>query len=431
MSISAWSDMPHAIDANTGGFIPPPPDASFGGEPATYYDAFSTATSGPSGHQQRTTNGTPYPGSAVHLPAPPIMTPSWSAASYPPHSVPAWMAGGGGATPAGSFGLASPASFGPTTPLGPHPGYVPASPYSYTPSSVGGQPMLGTPYFPAVNGGGRKAGGAGSGGGGGGALGLTASPSLDAYGYPSSHGHLTNSKKQGDVLQRLRLAGNKSPGSRNDYQLWNGPEVYSLRNLARRPRDWRPDYNPRSGFASYISLGKHRSDIPEYTDPVKRTLNSLLLYKTGEPATYWNLRLDPYHVEHIEFNALSRPHNDIDLIQLATSPPADQLRFYHPKLPWYIDVFKSRPNGITIADIMQAMWVQLSSQIHQRHYYNEELDDAHRGVLSAAFSDRCGNVKELTDRGVLQVDFLAERYVFLGLVKGKNGMWEMKTATED
>jgi hypothetical protein len=31
-----------------------------------------------------------------------------------------------------------------------------------------------------------------------------------------------------------------------------------------RPRDWRPDYNPRSGIriASFITLGKHRSDIP-------------------------------------------------------------------------------------------------------------------------------------------------------------------------
>jgi hypothetical protein len=39
-------------------------------------------------------------------------------------------------------------------------------------------------------------------------------------------------------------------------------EEYNSRNLARRPRDWRPDYDTRPGLASYIPrVGKNRSDV--------------------------------------------------------------------------------------------------------------------------------------------------------------------------
>ena len=146
---------------------------------------------------------------------------------------------------------------------------------------------------------------------------------------------------------------------------------------------------------------------------------------------YWNLR-DPPTNERVEFMKLNnRPYNNIDMVQLATSPPTEQMRLYHPRLPWYIDVFQSQPNGITIQDILHWINRQLSTQIHQRHYYNEELDDAHRGVLSATFSDRCRYSREIMERGILQVDFLADKHVLLGLVKGKNGMWEMKTGEED
>jgi hypothetical protein len=247
---------------------------------------------------------------------------------------------------------------------------------------------------------------------------------LDAYGYP-----LTRTPSSGKK-RRLKGGGggDGSPSSRSEYQLWKGPDAYSSKNLAKRPRDWRPDYNPRSGIASYISLGRHPSDIPEFTDPVKRTLNSLLLFKTTtEPAMYWNLRQPPSAVSFLQLN---RPSNEIDLVQLATSPPADQMRLCHPRLPWYIDVFKRHPNGITIEDILIAIHTQLSTQIRQRHYYNEELDEVLRTVLQAAYISRCGSTQELLNRGILQVDFLADRYVFLGLVKSKHGMWEMKTGEE-
>ncbi|KAM6494721.1 hypothetical protein JOM56_009344 [Amanita muscaria] len=282
------------------------------------------------------------------------------------------------------------------------PGYIspsPVTPLSYFPS-LPGQPVPATPPY------------------------LTSSLSLDAYGYPLSPSH-------GGRKKRRSGSHSRSPLVRNDYQLWKGPDTYSLKNLAKRPRDWRSDYSPRSGFASYIiTLGKNPSDVPEFTDPVKRTLNTLLLFKATESAMYWNLRRSPT-VGEVEFNRLDRTFNRIDLLQLATSPPADQMRLCHPKLPWYIDVFKTHPNGITIGDLLHTIHSQLSTQIRPRHYYNEELDDVHRGVLYAAYSHRCEGRRELAERGILQVDFLADKYVLLGLVKGKNGMWEMKTGHGD
>ncbi|PFH49831.1 hypothetical protein AMATHDRAFT_146663 [Amanita thiersii Skay4041] len=106
------------------------------------------------------------------------------------------------------------------------------------------------------------------------------------------------------------------------------------------------------------------------------------------------------------------------------------MRLYHPRLPWYIDIFATEPNGITVHNVVQAIWTQLATPIHQRHFYTEELDDAHRGVITAACNERCQGRAELMVRGILQVDFLAEKCVLVGLVKGKNGIWEMKTESD-
>jgi len=44
-----------------------------------------------------------------------------------------------------------------------------------------------------------------------------------------------------------------------------GREPYNILNLARRPRDWRPDYTPRDGIAAFTAylprVGRSRSDV--------------------------------------------------------------------------------------------------------------------------------------------------------------------------
>ena len=39
-------------------------------------------------------------------------------------------------------------------------------------------------------------------------------------------------------------------------------DVFDEQNLARRPRDWRPDYEPRASLTSYLPrVGRSRSDV--------------------------------------------------------------------------------------------------------------------------------------------------------------------------
>ncbi|KAF8993850.1 hypothetical protein BDQ17DRAFT_1331459 [Cyathus striatus] len=76
------------------------------------------------------------------------------------------------------------------------------------------------------------------------------------------------------------------------------PDTFDERNLARRPKDWRDDYEPHYGAGS------------------------------------------------LSFPNLQRQFNDLDLAQLATQPPAHFLRLMHSSLPWYIDAFNQLATGI-------------------------------------------------------------------------------------
>jgi hypothetical protein len=107
------------------------------------------------------------------------------------------------------------------------------------------------------------------------------------------------------------------------------------------------------------------------------------------------------------------------------------LRLYHPRLPWYIDIYQSHPNGVTVFDILTQMHEQLMQQITGRHYWNEELEDVDRAKLGAAFQDRCNGDSTMIAGGVRKVDFLERRLLFEGLVRGRNGMWEIKTSKLD
>lgn len=130
---------------------------------------------------------------------------------------------------------------------------------------------------------------------------------------------------------------------------------------------------------------------------------------------------------NILFQTLGRNYNEVDLAQLATHPAAPMLRLYHSRLPWYIDIHQTHPNGVTVFDVLVQLSRQMQTAIHSRHYFNETLDAADRAALAKYFKERIRGGKGERGRGVLQVDFLGEKCVLEGLVRGKQGMWEMKT----
>jgi hypothetical protein len=203
-------------------------------------------------------------------------------------------------------------------------------------------------------------------------------------------------------------------------------DVFDDRNLARRPLDWRPDYKPK--ITSWLS--KNRTEIADYVDPIKRTLHPLLLFTQSAPPIYQNLHETPFHSSSVEFLNLRRPHNHIDLAQLACQPSAAVIRLFHLRLPWYIDVYQVHPNGITVGDVLQQIHHQLHTQIHPRHFYNEALTDADRAEITKVFQARCGSDPALIGRGVLQIDYLGDKVVFEGLVRAPKGLWELKLSRE-
>ncbi|KIM34906.1 hypothetical protein M413DRAFT_380614 [Hebeloma cylindrosporum] len=431
-----FSDMPPLVDQNPP-FYPPPQGAADGGEPGF---GFSSA---------RSPHGTPYP--APHQPLspwstaePPNSARSWTYGQQPPSGAPSWLppqqqppvwgqtpaSPWGPTTPAGTWGaLSPPASYAPATPSG-YPGFVgygpqPPSPFfgpgPVTPyESSSGQPIT-SGWFGADNVQHRKK------------KKKRHSFGEQSWGGEQSQGwdgQMTRSNSLAVSNARVPLQRSASWGHLN-FPAY-GREPYNILNLARRPRDWRPDYTARDGIAALATylpkLGRSKSDVQEYSDPTPRNLHPLLLWDPKAPPIYFNLRNgDPFtSSSNIHFLKLNRPHNHIDLAQLVCQPSADFLRLSHPRLPWYIDVFPKHPNGVTVGDIFERIHRQLHVPIQDNHFFNEELNEVDRSHLTFAFQDRVGDNPVLRAAGIFRVDFLGDKCVFEGLVRGQRGVWEMK-----
>jgi hypothetical protein len=173
----------------------------------------------------------------------------------------------------------------------------------------------------------------------------------------------------------------------------------------------------------------------EMIDHVKRTLHPLLNFIDDPncPAIELDLRNDPFMPSTLSFPHIGHSHNQIDFLQLATDPPAQKLRIYHSRLPWYIDIVGSQANGITVSDLLSQLHTQLYEHIGPGHFWTEELDDSDRAGLSAAYYRRISGPRGVSEMeraklGALKIDFLwmEKRLLLVGFVRGRNGVLEMK-----
>ncbi|KAF9538508.1 hypothetical protein CPC08DRAFT_717555 [Agrocybe pediades] len=473
-----------ARDGDEGGFGHAGSSAPWGPPPAhgtpypTYHQLQQASSAGTRGGWPTTPlspGGPPwgYQGGGAYPPAP------LSAPVAPSNT---WGIGGGwGHSPTAGVGGGGGGGWAPNPNLVVHnafPGYTQQGPQTFTPYTPNQQAMPGTPYE-SISGQPVTAGwfGAGAGGGGGAeAMGggwfANAEPkkkkksSHHGHGHGHSDGHhvhafdmrRSSSQVQAPKRPALKRAASWGNGSHSPYLDPNynyfGNKVHNVprpptpqtpgymqidhfdeNNLARRPRDWRPDYVAKSGIAGLIPsvLGMNSSTVKDYSDPIRRTLHPLLAYKSTNPPFYYDLRLPGFSPEHVSFEPLlNRPANEIDYHQLALQPTCSFMRIYHPKLPWFIDVHQVHPNGITVIDVLQTIAAQLHMSIHGRHYWNDELGDAERKSITLAFQDRTrGQPVEVMQRGILQVDYLGKKCVLEGFVRGGKGLWEMKTRRPD
>ncbi|KAL1740826.1 hypothetical protein HDZ31DRAFT_46701 [Schizophyllum fasciatum] len=240
-------------------------------------------------------------------------------------------------------------------------------------------------------------------------------------GRSASQTQPTRHNKRSNSFDVQRSVSEALPHYRNG---WKPREGYGPQEPARRPREWRPEYTVRPSLASYIPRGRRDTVVDDFTDPVRRKLSYLLAYATPSPV-FWDIRYDPQYVTCLNFPCLRRQHNDIDFYQIASEPPVERMRLVHHRLPWYIEILQSHPNGITVGDIITQMYAQLSMSILAKDYWNEEMTAADQEKISAAYRKRCKGDEHEAGKGVKRVDFLGERVIFEGLHK-KGGVWEIK-----
>lgn len=126
------------------------------------------------------------------------------------------------------------------------------------------------------------------------------------------------------------------------------------------------------------------------------------------------------------FRDLGRHSNPWDLTRFACEPPLQVMTFYASQFPWYVEARSSNPSGVTLYDMFWAIWACMMTPITNEDYYNNEMDEKTREKIADAWAVRCGESKEERSAGVKRVDFLMEKIALEGVVKGRDGMFELK-----
>ena len=246
-------------------------------------------------------NATPYPAFQTQLPNwpvsqndPPASAHSWTYGNYQPITSPTWGppqpqapawgqtstdSWGVPRTPGGTWGAPSPASYGP--PQTPYPSW-PQQPQPPPQPNVPIDSTFGQPITAGWFGAGKGNEGVRSG-----------APIDSTFGQPiaagwfgagkgneevrsgrpkkKTHSSMRRSNSHGPPNRRSNSQGppNRQPllqrtatRSGGDFQYPYYADSFDAQNLARRPLDWRPDFDARAGFASYIPrVGKTRTDV--------------------------------------------------------------------------------------------------------------------------------------------------------------------------
>ena len=160
-------------------------------------------------------------------------------------------------------------------------------------------------------------------------------------------------------------------------------------------------------------------------DTTSRTLDDRIRFTAlREPPVLWDLRDD---VSRVLFRELKRPVTGYDFTRFATEPPTPYMKLYHSRLPWYIEVTTSNGVGVTLHDLLTHIQLFLTSRIKNSDFYNNEVTQGEREKISLAYKERCQFNKSELSQGVKKVDYLMRDCIFVGLARGRDGMWEMKT----
>ncbi|RDB28043.1 hypothetical protein Hypma_002196 [Hypsizygus marmoreus] len=150
------------------------------------------------------------------------------------------------------------------------------------------------------------------------------------------------------------------------------------------------------------------------------TLHPLLAYSQHNIAVghcnaiLWDLREAPTSIRHV--SNLDIVLTEHELSELATTPPVKSLHVVCGLFAedWPIDA--RNPQGVTILDVLKAIYTCLQTQITQEEWYRMCLKQRRR--VSVVFDARWRVAKDTTithAHGVLRADCLLQHTLFAGL----------------
>lgn len=199
-----------------------------------------------------------------------------------------------------------------------------------------------------------------------------------------------------------------------------------MRNFSQM-RNFPPgaSYDSVSFFFPGVLLEDIHSSLLPTVDTTSRTLDERIRFAPlREAPVVWDLRED---LSRVVFRDLKRQVTGYDLTRFTTEPPTPYMKLFHARLPWYIEVRTANGVGVTFYDLFSQIQAVLWSRIKNSDFYNNELTQDEREKIARAWKERCQYNQGEKNQGVKKVDFLMRDCTFVGLSRGRDGTWEIKT----
>ncbi|TCD71975.1 hypothetical protein EIP91_000107 [Steccherinum ochraceum] len=231
------------------------------------------------------------------------------------------------------------------------------------------------------------------------------------------------------------FSADSSPSSRSSHSIGRSRSYMERisEDDKRPPREWRTDFSMTKPNAFGAAIGSLLSpkrvkspSIRDFGPVIKSTLHPWLRY-SSVPSMTLDLR---DNVDLLRIRDLRRPITSWDLTRFTCEPPIPTMRLFSDNYPWYIEVETSNPAGITMHDFFHAIWISTQTPIQNEDYWNCEMDENVRKRIANAYSRRVGDDREEASRGIRRVDFLMDRMILEGLVRTKDGLYELKLKKE-
>ncbi|KAF5339135.1 hypothetical protein D9611_011135 [Ephemerocybe angulata] len=233
-------------------------------------------------------------------------------------------------------------------------------------------------------------------------------------------------------LKRVRFAS--STGSKNELLYERASASVSSWSSSQPSTPGSDLITPPPPFVSHSYQYKSvyaEASPNEITENTEEALHECLAYRATEPPMAYNL-VDNPSMALFHHSSLSPPI----LAMPAITPELPSLTIQLPRLPssWEVHVWpQANRRFVTVGDLLIQVYEQLRWPVPQQDYHRLR-SDADRKEEVAAYERRYKTLsnpeayQSEKEGGMIRVDFLGRKTLFLGLEKGKkSGVWILNT----